>query len=43
MVKVYVELVWDTHFPGKLTMKKEKEKKVRGKIEEGRIAEGVYV
>lgn len=27
VVKVYVELVWDIHFPGKLTRGEEKEKK----------------
>lgn len=32
VVKVYVELVWDIHFPGKWTTKEEKEKSgVRGK------------
>lgn len=30
MVKVYVELVWDIHFPGKLTREGER-KDVRGK------------
>lgn len=28
MVKVYVELVWDIHFPGKITRAEEKRRKI---------------
>lgn len=31
MVKVYVELVWDIHFPGKLTRREEKENRMEEK------------